>query len=121
MYAAAKGYSGIIAMLLDTGLNVDERYANGLTALMWAAGHTNDVPVTEGRAAVELLLNRGAALELVENRGRTALMIAAERGHAEIVEALLDAGAERKRQDAAGKTAADLAANDAVRGLLAAN
>jgi ankyrin repeat protein len=118
VYAAAKGYPRIVAMLLDAGLGVDERYAHGLTALMWAAGHTNDVPVAEGLITVRLLLERGAAPDLVEDRGRSALMIAAERGHAEVVEALLEAGSDDKRRDARGKTAADLAANDAVRRLL---
>lgn len=118
VYAAAKGYPKIVTMLLDTGLAVDERFDHGLTALMWAAGHTNDVPVDEGLGTVRLLLNRGATFELADDRGRTALMIAAERGHAEIVEALLEAGADGTRRDAAGKSAMDLAANDAVRLLL---
>ncbi len=121
VYAAAKGYPKIVAMLLDAGLSVDERYENGLTALMWAAGHTNDVPVDEGLKTVTLLLERGATLKLTEDRGRSALMIAAERGHAEIVAALLKAGADRERKDAEGKTARDLAASGAVRTLLVAD
>ena len=121
VYAAAKGYAQIITMLLDSGLGVDETYAHGLTPLMWAAGHTNDVPVSEGQAAVKLLLGRGATLGLVDDRGRTALMIAAERGHAELTKMLLDAGARRERRDAEGKKAADLAADDRVRELLRAH
>ena len=88
---------------------------------MWAAGHTNDVPVDEGLNTVSLLLGRGASLELTEDRGRTALMIAAERGHAEIVQTLLEAGADGKHKDGGGMTAVDLAANDTVRRLLAPN
>ncbi len=118
VYAAAKGYMGIVRMLLDAGVNVDERYDHDSTALMWASGHTDDVPVAEGLATVELLLKRGAALDLVDDRGRTALMIAAERGHADVVQMLIQAGADLKRRDAGGKTAADLTTNDAVRLLL---
>ncbi len=42
VYAAGKGYPDIVAKLLDAGLDVDGRYDHDLTALMWAAGHSND-------------------------------------------------------------------------------
>ncbi len=48
-------------------------------------------------------------------------MFAAERGHAEVVDLLLKAGADSERKDAEGRTARDLAASDAVRRLLAAD
>ena len=38
-------------------------------------------------------------------------MIAAERGHAAVIEVLLRAGAEKARRDREGKTALDLAAD----------
>lgn len=121
VYAAAKGYREIVAMLLDKGVDVDTRYDNRLTALMWAAGHTNDVPVVEGVATVKLLLEREATLDLADARHRTALMIASERGHAEIVQALIEAGASASARDVSGKSAADLAANASVRALLVAD
>jgi hypothetical protein len=47
-------------------------------------------------------------------------MIAAERGHAAVVAALIARGADRDRHDKQGKRALDLAANDEVRAALAA-
>lgn len=115
VYAAGKGYVQIVAMLLDAGVDINERYENDLTALIWAAGHSNDVPVHEGRETVILLLERDADLALADDRGRTPLMTAAERGHAEIVTLLLEAGADASRRDANGKTAYDLSTSESVR------
>ena len=86
---------------------------------MWAAGHSNDVPEAEGLATVEVLLAAGAPVGPADDRGRTALMIAAGRGHAAIAARLIIAGADRAARDKQGKTAANLAANDEVRAALA--
>lgn len=118
VYAAGKGYNDILQLLIEAGADVNRVYGNGLTPLMWASGHSNDVPVDEGVAAVKLLLDRGASLDVADNRGRTALMIAAERDHPEIVTLLLDAGADAGLADRDGMTAGQLAASDAVRSSL---
>jgi ankyrin repeat protein len=81
---------------------------------MWAAGHTNDAPEADGLATVKLLVERGARLDDVDDRGRSALMTAAERGHPLIVAWLLEQGADPTLRDKQGKTATDLAANAAV-------
>ena len=114
VYAAGRGYTRIVAGLLDAGVDLNERFSHALTVLMWAAGHSNDVPVEEGLETVRLVVTRGAALNLADDRGRTALIIAAERGHSEIVSLLVDAGADGSHRDAAGNTASDVAGNDAV-------
>jgi ankyrin repeat protein len=101
--------------MLEAGVDVNRRFGNELTALMWAAGYPDDVDVGDGVATVELLLAKGAQLDLADNRGRTALMIAAERGHAEIVKLLLAAGADPARRDKDGRSAADIATDAAVR------
>jgi ankyrin repeat protein len=59
--------------------------------------------------AVELLLARGASRDLRNERGLTALALAAEMGFGEAVEVLLAAGADPNVRDGAGLTALDLA------------
>lgn len=123
VYAAAKGFSDSVRLLLAAGVAPDARYGNDLTALMWAAGHANDVPVGDGVATVSVLLDHDATVDLQDNRGRTALMIAAQMGHAEVVERLIAAGARTGLKDKDGQTAGDLAAGaerDGIVALLAA-
>jgi ankyrin repeat protein len=69
---------------------------------------------------VDLLLGAGAPIDAVDNRGRTALMVAAELGHAELVDLLLGRGADRSIVDKGGKRARDLAANESIREKLGA-
>jgi len=57
-------------------------------------------------------------LDAADNRGRTALMIAAALGDASTVGILLQHGAYPTLRDKDGKTAADLAANAEVRARL---
>ena len=104
-----------MTLLLDAGVDVNQTYAHDLTALMWAAGHANIVPAKTGLATVELLVARGARLDVVDDRGRSALMIAAERGHAEIAAWLVAHGADPGLADKEGKTALDLAARRCAR------
>jgi uncharacterized protein len=119
-YAAGRGFDGIVHRLLDAGVQAQARYGNGLTALMWAAGHDEGVGIIACGRVIDLLLARGAALDEADDRGRTALMIAAELGYADVVDLLLRRGADRMLKDKDGKTALDLAANDATRETLKA-
>jgi uncharacterized protein len=119
VYAAARGFALIVRRLLDAGVDAKAHYGNDLTALMWAAGHEDGVGATAAVAVTELLIERGAAVDAVDNRGRTAVMIAAERGDPAALETLLTHGADRELRDKAGKTARDLAPNDSVREKLA--
>ncbi len=119
-YAAARGFVEIVRRLLDAGVDAGYRYGNALTALMWAAGHEDGVGFHAAEGVIELLLSHGAPIDAVDDRGRSALMTAAERGHAEVVGMLLGHGAAAALRDKAGKTALDLAANDGVRQVLAA-
>jgi ankyrin repeat protein len=87
---------------------------------MWAAGHEDGVGAPAAQGVVDLLLSRGAELDAMDDRGRTALMMAAELGHAELVAMLIGRGADASLRDKRGNTAFDLAANDSVRATLAA-
>jgi ankyrin repeat protein len=118
VYAAALGRSAIVEQLVAAGVSVNARYGNELTVLMWAAGHSDDVGDAAALSTVQSLVSKGARLDDADNRGRSAIMIAAELGHADIVAFLRKAGAATTLRDSAGATALDLAANDAVRGAL---
>jgi ankyrin repeat protein len=119
VYAAARGAAPIVEMLLDAGVDVNARYRADLTALMWAAGHPDNTAADAGLRTVRFLLMRGAKVDLVDDRGRSALMIAAGLGHPAIAQALVDAGADRALRDKDGKSAADLAAAMDVKAIVA--
>ena len=106
------------ARLLQAGVDPDRRSGADLTALMWAAGHSDSAPASGALATVKLLLAKGAKVDLLDDRGRSALMIAASLGHVEIVRTLLAAGADKGLRDKGGKRAADLAVSDELRQLL---
>jgi ankyrin repeat protein len=87
---AAQGQTEILAALLDRGVEVNRRYRNDLTVLMWAAGY--------GKAeTVKMLLDRGADPALKDNRGKTALDIARDNKHAGVVELLSGEWAPKKQ------------------------
>ncbi len=118
IYAAARGYVEIVDLLLAAGVDPERRYGNDLTLLMWAAGHSNDTPRKDGVETVRELLQRGAPIDAVDNRGWSALMIAAERGHSEIAALLLERGADATLADGEGRRAANLAEDAELRALL---
>jgi ankyrin repeat protein len=118
-YAVARGFAKVAGVLLDHAIDVNQRYGNDLTALMWAAGHEDGAGSSDVGDVVTLLIKRGARLNDQDNRGRSALMIAASLGHEKAVDVLLAQGADRSLRDKSGKTAADLAANDELRKKLA--
>jgi len=120
VYAAARGFTPVVRRLLAAGVDPKRAYGNDLTALMWAAGYEDGFGERDALDVVALLLGAGAPIDAADNRGRTALMIAAERGHAAIVDALLARGADRGLKDKAGLRAADLAATGDLRATLAA-
>jgi uncharacterized protein len=119
-YAAGRGFALIVRRLLEAGVDPGRAYGNDLTALMWAAGSEDGVGARAAMDVVDLLLGAGAPIDAVDNRGRTALMIAAELGHGEIVDLLLGRGADRSVADKSGKRARDLAANESIREKLSA-
>jgi ankyrin repeat protein len=108
VYAAARAKLDIVKRLLARDVDVNARYANDLTLLMWAAGPDEKVAEADALKVVTALLDAGARINDRDARGRTALMIAAEGGHGEIADLLLARGADPSLKDKGGKRAADL-------------
>jgi len=115
VYAAAGGQLDIVKQLLAQKIDINARYANDLTILMWASGPDERVAEPQALGVVAYLLDAGAHIDDRDARGRTALMIAAEGGHAEIAKLLLAHGADPALKDKAGKRAADLTVLSALR------
>ncbi|OQE08259.1 hypothetical protein PENVUL_c010G06890, partial [Penicillium vulpinum] len=80
--AASSGYIAIVQILLDRGANVNSQYEKQSTAL-WAA----PLPTSHRLEAFLLLSDRGGSCE-------TALMSASSSGHLEVVQLLIDKGAD---------------------------
>ena len=101
----------MIGFLLDRGAAVDERFREerapppGPTPLMGAAG--------DGLFdAARVLTRRGAALDATDSKGYTPLLHAvgtADLGTAEMIDLLLDAGADPSTTSNDGETALALA------------
>ena len=108
VYAAARARLDIVKRLLGRNIDVNARYPNDLTLLMWASGADEKVTEAEAIKVVIYLLDAGAHIDDRDARGRTALMIAAEGGRAEVATLLLARGADPSLKDNAGKRAADL-------------
>jgi len=93
IHAAAAGDTSKVLQLLNSGANVNDAFErddselSGMTALMAASsrGHSE---------LVQLLIKRGAHVNLKHYSGTTALMSAAGSGDESTVKALLDAGAD---------------------------
>jgi ankyrin repeat protein len=115
VYAVAAARFDVVERLLARHTDVNLRYPNDLTLLMWACGPDQAAPEADAVKVVQRLLEAGAAIDDRDDRGRTALMIAAEGGHAGIVDLLLARGADRSLKDHLGKRAGDLTVLTALR------
>ena len=82
--------------LLERGMNPNERIGYGNTALMLAVRYKPE--------SVRALLKGGADPNLTNTSGETALMMAVQSGAEEIVDLLLDAGANTNVHDLFGNT-----------------
>ena len=107
-----------VAAALRDGSDIGDRDRDGLTSLHVHAlkGHLSVVHV--------LLEHDGVEIDAVDYRGRTALLLAASRGQAAVVRALLKRGTLVERRDDKGSTALYHATAygclDSVRALLGA-
>ena len=114
--AAARQDGPAMRALLRAGVDVDQRRADGATALLWAA-HWDD------HEAVRLLLDAGADPNSADDHGVTPLVRASENASPAVVAALLAAGADANAVQASGLTPLMVAARTGsapvVRALLA--
>lgn len=94
------------------GIRVNQPNKYGLTALQQAC--------TDGNLGLaNFLLERGADLSLVDTEGRTALHLASEQGHLDIVSLLVNSAcADVNARNGYGQKAVDVAGNEQVRALL---
>jgi uncharacterized protein len=132
MIAAGSKKLSAARLLVEAGATLAARDGNGETALAYArrsggkrviayleslferVGAHADLTLHEaaqnGAAArARELLQQGAAVDQTDKNGATALMLAASKGHADIVQLLCEAGAEVGRSDAAGRNLWDYA------------
>jgi uncharacterized protein len=90
--AAASGHEDVVESLLVGGAEPDHIDANHWTALMYAAAHSS----YGAAGSIRRLVRAGADVDRRAGiGGKTALMIAAEKGNEQTVDALLRASARR--------------------------
>merc|ERR1712061_612124 len=125
--ACFQGRHEVVSLLLDRKANVEHRAKTGLTPLMEAAfggfvdvgrvlldkgADVNAPPVPSSRDTaltiaadkghcrfVELLLSRGAQVDVRNKKGNSSLWLAANGGHLDVVQLLHSAGADIDSQD----------------------
>ena len=86
--ACANGNGALVDLLLKSGADPNAALPGGETPLMTAAR-------VGSLASVKVLLARGATVDAKdERRGQTALMWAAAEGHADVVQTLVELGAD---------------------------
>ncbi len=101
--AARAGELDVLRQCLLAGVRVDAEDGNGHTSLWWAASMNQT-------AAIDVLCEAGADLELADTRGVTALISAAGHGATDAVRCLLGHGADWRRTfDGGTATAKDAA------------
>ena len=108
IFAIVNGFFDIVDVLLNAGSNINYKDMRGLNSIMYVAnlGH---VEVLQ-----KLIINLEAfgvvnIINETDDSGWSALMIACEEGHRDIVEILLDAGANKNILNNNNQTASVIA------------
>jgi len=97
MYAASFGHTDIVELLIKYNADINLQASDGHNAIYLASEMYKDT--------VKILLENGADPNLQTNYGATALMRAAARGNADILNMLFEYGADPNLRDYTGETA----------------
>jgi len=100
MFAAICGSTEVIDRLTEAGADVNAQDLDGRSVLIEALTTENDIPVS----TIQSLVVAGAAPNIRISGGVTPLMLAAA-GEPEVLQMLIDAGADVNAQDDRGTTA----------------
>lgn len=107
-WAAHEGSVGAMVLLLQYGANPNLPDSSGMPPLLRSA-QRGDV------ASIKVLCRSGSDIQARSGLfGRTALALAAERGHPEACRALLELGADATAKDMGGRVPLEMATGDAV-------
>lgn len=101
MFAAMNGELEIARLLIDAGADLN-RTSDDYGPALGVAAMAFIEPEEGPTALVELLIEKGASLELGNGSRMTPLMFAAREGKADVVRTLLDHGANASHQDGRG-------------------
>ena len=97
-HAAMRGHDGIVRMLLQHGANVFHEGSNGQTVLHYAVSYPDCIRGIIDHC-ISIHLSIKSLMNVRSKRNRTALHLAAQRGHLESQQLLVDSGAELDVRD----------------------
>jgi len=103
----------IIKYLLDHKGDINFASANGTTPLMAAAQKSDQ---SDGYDRAALLIGKGARLDQANDKGETALMLAAGAGNEKLVKLLVEKGADVQKKSGAGETVVNYARRAGTKG-----
>lgn len=112
-YAAMKAHTRLLRMVLDridSPMMLDVEKVTNERPIHCAIRTLKTLPPHWALISTSMLLEAGADVNVQDSKGKSALMIAAQRGSDELVRLLLDSGANVKNQCHRGQTALSFAA-----------
>ena len=108
--ASYGGHTAIVSVLLDRGIDINRPAGGGWVPLMAAAsiGHVAVVELLLSRKEIEIDHQHDDGGGTVDDGGGTALYVASEDNHSEVIGLLLQAGADPRIATNDGRTPLDI-------------